>query len=254
MISRARSLRTTAAFLAAATVLAGCSTSPRTLGSSTPLTPAGTVFTLPPVLSSAPSSPPPRERPRSVPTLSELSVTPSRSTTLSSRPETTANTKAQAPVPATSKSSAEKTADTIVLSARESADRRAIEAVWVKYWDIYVSINDVPATDRSDLLSTVSADPIKSRIIQTALDYDLKGYGTYGRVFHRSYWGPPIDGQKVAMMGDCLDTSKYGSLVKSTKAKRTVGVSRVNVHGVFMRGKDNLWRVEDLQLLEGQSC
>lgn len=55
-------------------------------------------------------------------------------------------------------------------------------------------------------------------------------------------------------MGDCLNTSNYGSLVNATKQKRTVGVLRANIHGVFAKGEDAKWRVSQIQLLPNQAC
>ena len=108
------------------------------------------------------------------------------------------------------------TVDTSGLSAQEAADRKAIEQAWLHYWEVYVKINSIPVASRGSALAAVAVDPIKAQILSSALLFDKEKRATYGTVAHRPYWGPPVDGRDTAIMGDCLDTSKYGSMSLSS--------------------------------------
>ncbi len=248
--------------------------------SSTPdLTPVGSAYPLPtssalpsaatPPLSSATpggsgissaSSPGSVSAPRSSTTSTSPVASGARATTVPPSGSAASRTPPKTAPPSTraaatpTRAAATPTLNTRGLSAAEISDRRAIESAWVRYWDTYVSINQVAPAKRLGLLTEVSVDPIRSKILSSAVLYDQKGYSTYGKVAHRPYWGPSVDGKTLAIMGDCLDTSKYGSLVTATKRKRTVGVPRANVRGIFARDADGHWRVSQIQLLPDQAC
>ena len=49
------------------------------------------------------------------------------------------------------------------LPAGEAADRAAVEAQWVKSWDVYLAIATTPAADREALAATVTVDPTCQR-------------------------------------------------------------------------------------------
>ena len=50
--------------------------------------------------------------------------------------------------------------------AQEAADRAAIEAQWVKFWDIYVNLVRTPLSDRDALVATVSVEPTRTNLMK----------------------------------------------------------------------------------------
>jgi hypothetical protein len=138
--------------------------------------------------------------------------------------------------------------------AKEAADRAAIEAQWLKFWQIYNGIVRTPSTERSTVLDAVSVDPIKTQILDAASKFDKEGIDYYGSVVQRPYWVTPVNGQPYAVMRDCQDQSQYGSLYVSTGEKRSVGLERDSLQAGFILGGDNIWRVQELQYLENIPC
>lgn len=114
--------------------------------------------------------------------------TPAKSSPSAASTPGTTSTRSSAARP-TPTSSSTPSLNTTGLSATEIADRRAIEAVWIRYWDVYVSINNISANKRLSLLALVAVDPVKSKIISSAALYDREGFSTYGTVSHRIYLG-----------------------------------------------------------------
>ena len=146
------------------------------------------------------------------------------------------------------------TVDSRPLSKKEIADRAAIQAVWTDYWDIIERIVRVPVHKRKIVIGAVAVEPVLSNVLSQASVFDSKGWDNYGTVSHRPYWGPPVDGSRIAIMGDCLDNSRAGRLVIATDLRLTVGVARSNVRGSFERQADGSWRVTGVQFLPNQSC
>lgn len=165
------------------------------------------------------------------------------STAVSSR--TTATSRAAASVP---------TAQTSGLSSEEIGDRSEIQATWVRYWDVVEGIVKAPKTKRQSLLRAVAVDPVVSNVLAQSRTFDANGWDNYGTVTHRPYWGPPVAGNRVAIMGDCIDLSKAGRLKVKGSEKLTVGVPRSNVRGSFERQKDGTWRVTGLTFLKDTQC
>lgn len=270
MVIRHRWVRGAAGFALAGALMAGCTSNGGVAGpASAALTPGGTAYPLSSNSAPASSSPPVSGSdvgPAPVGPTSVATTRPSSSgaaappttvqpTGTSKTPAGSATTPKSATKPSSSSSSVGlPTISGGALSAQEVKDRAAIQAVWVKYWDVYVTIRNLPASGRTALLDPLSVDPIKQQVLDSALTFDKAGLATFGAVGHRIYWGPSVDGKSSAIMGDCLDTSKYGSLVKASKQRRTVGIPRANVHGVFVKGVDTIWRLKDLQLLQDQKC
>ena len=139
-------------------------------------------------------------------------------------------------------------------AAQEAADRAAIEAQWVKFWQIYNGIVRTPAEQRSALLDTVAIDPVKSEMIDAAQRFESQGLDYYGSVIQHPYWDFPVGGQSVAVLRDCQDQSKYGSIWVATGEKRSVGVDRNNLQAGFVRGQDGIWRVQQFNHLENVPC
>lgn len=278
---------------AAIVLLSGCTGSATTLPSSAPLTPGGSfVGTVtsegdgsatgspassptPSTASSAPVGPsslssplglgtPPQTSPAPpLPSTTSRSATSGEST--ASKSPTSPTPPASTPLPPGSESVTSATTittrltppsvsvGTSGLSTLEITERKAIEKAWFDFWDVYLTINNVPAATRSKALSSVAIDPIKTQIITSASLYDKEKKNTYGKVEHRLYWGPPVDGQKLAIIGDCMDTSHYGTKDARTGRIMTEGYIRDNTREVFSQVTSGEWRLQELQLLD-QSC
>ena len=140
------------------------------------------------------------------------------------------------------------------LTVRERADRAAIENSWIRFWEVTSRLIKTPSAQRLKLLASVAIEPQVGKLLAAAQDFDAHGWDQYGTVGHRFYWGPPVDGGGIAILGDCMDFSRAGRLdVKSGKAL-TVGVTRSNIRGTFTRGAGDTWRVNGVQILENSKC
>jgi len=137
--------------------------------------------------------------------------------------------------------------------AQELADRAAIEAQWVKFWDVYENIVRTPREDRAAALDSVAVDPMKGKVLAAASNFDAEGLDYYGAVTERPYWVDSIAGD-LAVMRDCQDQSQYGSVYVSSGEKRTVGIDRNSLQAGFIRGPDRIWRVQNVQYLENVPC
>lgn len=139
-------------------------------------------------------------------------------------------------------------------AAQEAADRAAIEAQWVKFWQVYTESVRTPIEQRSSALDTVSVDPIRTRLLDAARRFDDEGLDYWGSVVPHPYWVEPVNGQQFAVMRDCQDQSHYGSIVVQTGAIRSVGVERNSLQAGFVLGPDGIWRVQTLNHLGDVPC
>jgi hypothetical protein len=140
------------------------------------------------------------------------------------------------------------------LSAQETADRAAVEAQWVKSWDVLLGIARTPAPDREALAATVAVDPIKAKMLEAATALDSQSLDTYGALGHRISWPQPINGGTNAVIDDCQDRSQAGSLNTATGDKVTVGVPRDHYQGSLVKGDDGIWRVAQVYYLKDEPC
>ena len=138
--------------------------------------------------------------------------------------------------------------------AQEASDRAAVEAQWVKFWDIYINIVRTPSLDRDALAATVAIDPMHSNLLKSAEYFESQGKDNYGTVGHRLSWLDGIHGSSEVVLSDCQDQSQFGSLEVASGHKLTVGVERDNVKGEFVRGQDGVWRVHELYYLTDTPC
>lgn len=139
-------------------------------------------------------------------------------------------------------------------AAREAGDRAAIEAQWIKFWDIYENIIRTPAQSRLAALQAVSVDPIKSRILNSANKSESEGIDYYGSVVQHPYWIESVNDKDLAVMRDCQDQSQYGSINVASGEKRTVGVAKDSLQVGFVRDTQGVWRVRNIQFLENVPC
>ncbi|MGS0688272.1 hypothetical protein ACVBEQ_24450 [Nakamurella sp. GG22] len=139
-------------------------------------------------------------------------------------------------------------------SNQEELDRAAIEAQWGSFWRIYNGIVRIPEENRLQALDQVSVDPIKSRILNAAKQFDRDGLDYYGVVVQHPYWVTSVNGDDFAVMRDCQDQSQYGSVYVKTQVKRSVGVAENNLQAGFVRGIDGRWRVQKFDHLGDVPC
>lgn len=140
------------------------------------------------------------------------------------------------------------------VSAGEAADRAAVEAQWIKSWDVLLGIGATPLVDREALAATVAIDPTKTNIVGAGAALDSQGLQTYGTLGHRISWPQPINGATTALIDDCQDRSQAGSMETATGKKVTVGVPRDHYQGNLVKGDDGVWRVAEVYYLKDEPC
>lgn len=198
-----------------------------------------------PTSPSAPASPtrPTTSAQGSLPSLPSTSLPPASSGPGGSTPASRSASTGAPPV----------TVATSGLSAQEVADRTAIEQAWLHYWDVYLKFYDATPAQRVQLLKGVTTEPQTSKLIESGLLADKEKARTRGNVRHRFYWGPPVDGQDLAVVGDCMDTSKYGSYFVATGKQRSAGIPRANIRIIMKRSGPSGWLIEKIETHE-QPC
>lgn len=161
---------------------------------------------------------------------------------------------------APSSSSATASASTITSSSptsssdREAADRLAVEQAWAKYWAVHQSLLGMPSSGWPDAVDAVAVDPTRAQVLSEAALFTKSGLRFYGQVVSHLYWQSPIGGKSTAVMGDCGDYSKYGTLYVKSGDKRTVGVARNNTRVTLVKGSDGSWRVQKIEYLLDVKC
>ena len=158
------------------------------------------------------------------------------------------------PVPGTSATLAPPATASLSTAEREAADRRAVEQAWARYWEAHQGLLELPAADRAAAVDAVAVDPTRQEVLDEAETFEKGGLRFYGQVVNHPYWQTPIDGRDVAVMGDCMDSSRAGTLVAKTGVKRTVGVAKNNTRASFVKGTDGIWRVEKIEYLVDTPC
>jgi hypothetical protein len=140
------------------------------------------------------------------------------------------------------------------LSEQERADRAAVEAQWIKSWNVYRTLSRLPEGERQGAAAAVAVDPALTLMLQDAQSVSEKGWDTYGTIGHRISWPKPIDGTNEALINDCQDGSLAGSLESATGTKKTVGVERALFQGAMRKGDDGVWRLVQSYFLKDEQC
>lgn len=139
-------------------------------------------------------------------------------------------------------------------SPQEAADRAAVEAQWLKFWDVAFGLSEQPEDQWDALISSVSIDPMRASVMESAARRKANNRTNYGIVGHAIFWQFPIEGAGVATVADCQDHSQVGILNNATGEKSVTGAARVNVRGVLVKGSDGTWRVREYTELVGIPC
>lgn len=193
------------------------STSPRGTPSPTTIAPTST---------GPPSTPPASIRPSTTPTSPTSSTVPSRSSDV----------------------------ETLHLTPEELNTRKDIEKAWLKYWDVYVAFNKIPKDERPAKFGAVAMDPELADLLRTADLADQKHLISVGNVAHRIYWGPPVSRKSSAVIGDCIDQSKFRSKNTANGQLGHIGPARVNFNGTLQKVDGGIWKVSFLDFRDGVKC
>jgi hypothetical protein len=157
-------------------------------------------------------------------------------------------------VPTSSAANTSTSPSPLTTAERETADRAAVEQSWTTYWQVHQTLLDEPAADWPAAVDAVAVDPTRQQVLDEAKTFTSSGMGFYGDVVNHPYWNSPIDGKDLAVMGDCMDTSRYGTVVVKTGVKRTVGRAKDNTRATFHNGDDGIWRVQKIEFLVDVPC
>jgi hypothetical protein len=144
----------------------------------------------------------------------------------------------------------------VSAAERESADRLAVEQAWQRFLDVSRAVESrgVPREQWPTVVGAVAVDPTYTRLLRAAAMFEKQGLVLYGKEVLRPYWTRSVAGGTTAVMGDCLDGSRAGSMYEKTGVKRTVGTPRSNTRITLLRGEDGQWRVKLIEYLVNQPC
>ncbi len=137
---------------------------------------------------------------------------------------------------------------------REATDRTAVEQAWLAYWRVHQGLLDLQSSQWPSAVGAVAVDPTRQQVLDEAATFAKSGLRFYGQVVNHPYWQAPINGRAVAVMGDCMDSSRYGTLVAKTGVKRTVGVAKNNTRATLTKADDGTWRVQKIEYLVDTPC
>lgn len=140
------------------------------------------------------------------------------------------------------------------ISPQEAADRAAIEAQWVKFWDVYQGIVRASPDQRRDLAGSVAVPALADKLVSAAEKAQNAHKDNYGAVVHHIFWQFEVDGKSTAVIADCLDQGNAGTIDTSTGDILTTGPQQANMRGELSRGEDNVWRVVSVTSLNSTAC
>lgn len=146
------------------------------------------------------------------------------------------------------------TPSVIEPAAQEAADRAAIEAQWIKFWQTYQVIVRTPMDERRNIADSVAVPALAEKMVAAAEKARIENKDNYGEVIHHIFWQFDVGGKSNAVIADCLDQSNAGTVDTSTGAVITVGPERSNMRGEMLRGSDGIWRVEAVTSLNETQC
>lgn len=240
-----------AALVVAVTLLAGCSSHP----AATPTTSTGLVplssgasvveeTTLPSTSASLPRS-----------TSGTASKLTSHATV--SVPKHSASqepTRSSGLVPSTSSSSTITGPTSTSESGSESGDRRGAAAAWTRLWGVVVILVRTPASRRKALALTVADDTLAGQIVASSNLAAKQGRDNYGSITHHIRWPKSISGSKSALIEDCQDQSKFGTMDTTTRKRLSVGNASTLYRGTLTRTTAGKWIVTRVIGYTAEEC
>lgn len=235
--------------------LAACSAASRDSGRATtePLTGAGPTLVVAPSTSNGPTdqhhSRPSGQAPREVGT--------SAATSPFTVPLGSAREAADTPTSSLSGPTPVASSDVVVSDAparQEGVDRAAVTDQWMRFWTVAFGLSEKPEAQWGALISSVSVDPMRASVLESAARRKGANRSNYGTIKHSVSLQTPIDGSGTATVTDCQDHSQAGIVDNFTGERSAPGGSRVNVRGVLTLGSDDIWRVREYTELVGVPC
>jgi hypothetical protein len=221
--------------------------SPATASVSGPVTVTESSRTVPSVIDTA-TDDAPSTAPGSTTSPSSAATSGSTSRTTTSTPPSSI------PQSSTATPSRSTGVETVHLTPEELNTRKEIEKAWLKYWDVYVAFNRIPKDRRPAAFGAVAVDPELSDLLRTATLADYKHLESVGTVGHRVYWGPPVSGKSSAVIGDCVDESRFRSRNTVSGKLLQAGPARVNFNGTLLKSPRGEWKVSFLDFRDGVPC
>lgn len=137
---------------------------------------------------------------------------------------------------------------------QEIADRQAVEAAWVRFWDYWPTFEELSPQERESIGDNVAVDPLKAQMLDGASNADAGGRTGYGTVAHRISWFQSVDGQNSIVIADCMDQSLMGSSDRATGKKLSRGYDRTPIRGDLVKSDDGTWKVRNLYYLLDEQC
>jgi hypothetical protein len=136
------------------------------------------------------------------------------------------------------------------LSPEQAADRQAIANAWVRFWTVFIDASKRPVAERKKLMAQVAVEPYLTDVLQGIEEGTARGEGLYGNVTHRFYWAPASPPSRHESIGDCMDTTQFGSYEVKTGDKLTKGYERDNNNVTFYKDDDGSWKVQQILVLD----
>ena len=223
--------------------LSGCTSNPSGVKTQDPPTSVSTA----PTTSSSPASAssPSSAAPASGRPDSSSFPTP---TAASSAPTSSATPTPVSPTPSSETPTAATAADP------EAANRRAIEAVWTKYWNDVLTLSRTPAAQRQAVMEQVAVPALASTVVAATAQDEVAGRTDFGTATHRPFWATSVGEKSTAVMSDCLNATKSGTLDTKTGKKLSTGGPRNNLRITFVKGAAYSWRVSKVEVIANVQC
>lgn len=137
-------------------------------------------------------------------------------------------------------------------TASAQTPQQQVIAGYEAYYDLFRSLNEMPAAQRPAALASVAVDPLYSAVLKELDSRDAAGKVTYGRTETHPEVAL-LQGDSAAIR-DCQNTSTSGLMNKATGEKLTVGVPAYLRLSEMKRGSDGIWRITTINAYPNAKC
>lgn len=185
-------------------------------------------------------------------TSTSVSTTVSTSTTTTT-PSTTTSSTPTSTTPMTGSTGFVAPTETTPISAKEAADRAAVEKIWLDYQSVANDLWKQPEATWKAVLQKYAVDPALTTQLDGLKAFVAAGKDNWGEVVHHPYWLNSIDGGSTADLMDCIDASNAGSKDAKTGKKLSIGVAHQNTYITLLRYGSE-WKVMKVTYLVNQAC